>query len=204
MVSMLCGPSQGGMRESTSHQREINFFNRFRPPKILRMDTSPTPPQGEEAMSAPPPPRLLDAMRQRIRVLHYSLRTAQAYVDWARRFILFHGKRHPREMGAPEVTAFLTHLAVDRQVSASTQNQAKAAILFLYKEVLQFDLPWLGEVVAAKASRRLPVVLTQRGAGITAAIAGHDLAGGFIAVWHGHAHFGRAAPAGERRGIRAA
>lgn len=101
-------------------------------------------------------------MRERIRVLHYSIRTEQAYVDWARRFILFHDKRHPREMGAPEVTAFLTHLAVERNVSASTQNQAKAAILFLYKEVLQQDLPWLDEIVSARKARRLPVVLTQR------------------------------------------
>lgn len=101
-------------------------------------------------------------MRERIRVLHYSIRTEQAYVDWARRFILFHDKRHPREMGAPEVTAFLTHLAVERNVSASTQNQAKAAILFLYKEVLQHDLPWLDEIVSARKARRLPVVLTQR------------------------------------------
>ncbi|WP_287966338.1 integron integrase [Diaphorobacter sp.] len=118
------------------------------------------------SVSRPPavrqPPRLLESMRERIRVLHYSIRTEQAYVDWARRFILFHDKRHPREMGAPEVTAFLTHLAVERNVSASTQNQAKAAILFLYKEVLQQDLPWLDEIVSARKARRLPVVLTQR------------------------------------------
>ena len=112
--------------------------------------------------AAPQPPKLLEQLRQRIRVLHYSIRTEQAYVDWARRFVLFHGKRHPREMGALEVTAFLTHLAVERKVSASTQNQAKAAILFLYKEVLQQDLPWLDEVVSARKARRLPVVLTQR------------------------------------------
>ena len=122
------------------------------------MDAPSTPP----VLAASQPPKLLDSLRQRIRVLHYSIRTEQAYVDWARRFILFHGKRHPREMGAPEVTAFLTHLAVARNVSASTQNQAKAAILFLYKEVLQQDLPWLDEVVSAKKARRLPVVLTQR------------------------------------------
>ena len=101
------------------------------------MDAPSTPP----VLAASQPPKLLDSLRQRIRVLHYSIRTEQVYVDWARRFILFHGKRHPREMGAPEVTAFLTHLAVARNVSASTQNQAKAAILFLYKEVLQQDLP---------------------------------------------------------------
>lgn len=122
------------------------------------MDVPSTPP----VLAASQPPKLLDSLRQRIRVLHYSIRTEQAYVDWARRFILFHGKRHPREMGAPEVTAFLTHLAVARNVSASTQNQAKAAILFLYKEVLQQDLPSLDEVVSAKKARRLPVVPTQR------------------------------------------
>jgi hypothetical protein len=76
------------------------------------------------------PPRLLDRVRERIRVLHYSIRTEKAYVDWIKRFILFHGKRHPQEMGATEITAFLSHLAVDRGVSASTQNQAKAALLF--------------------------------------------------------------------------
>ena len=78
-------------------------------------------------------PRLLDQVRDRLRVKHYALRTEQAYVDWIRRFILFHGKRHPAEMGAPEVEAFLTHLAVDRKVSASTQNQALAALLFSIK-----------------------------------------------------------------------
>ncbi len=106
-------------------------------------------------------PRLLDQLRGAIRVRHYSIRTEEAYVDWARRFILFHGKRHPKEMGAGEVTAFLTHLALERNVSASTQNQAKSALLFLYREVLEMELPWLDEVIAAKAARRLPVVLTQ-------------------------------------------
>lgn len=107
-----------------------------------------------------PPPRLLDQVRDRLRVRHYSLRTEDAYVDWARRFILFHDKRHPREMGAPEVQAFLSHLAVERKVSPSTQNQAKAALLFLYRHVLEADLPWLTEVVQAKRPPRLPVVLT--------------------------------------------
>lgn len=107
------------------------------------------------------PPKLLDQMRACIRVKHYSIRTESVY-DWARRFILFHHKRHPREMSAPEVEAFLTYLAVERKVSASTQNQAKAAVLFLYKEVLQIDLPWLSDVTTAQASKRLPVVLTPR------------------------------------------
>jgi len=105
-------------------------------------------------------PRLLDRLRAAIRVRHYSIRTEAAYVDWARRFILFHAKRHPRDMGAAEVGAFLNHLAVNRAVAASTQNQAKSALMFLYREVLGVQLPWLDEVISAKDSRRLPVVLT--------------------------------------------
>jgi integron integrase len=115
-------------------------------------------PAGSPAAAAP---RLLDRVRDRIRVKHYSLRTEQAYVDWIRRFIRFHGKRHPLTMGAAEVEAFLSNLAVERQVAAPTQNQAKAALLFLYGEVLGVDLPWLDAVVQAKASQRLPVVLTR-------------------------------------------
>jgi len=93
------------------------------------------------------------------------IRTEQAHQDWARRFILFHGKRHPQEMGALEVEAFLSHLATERQVSASTQNQAKAAILYLYRQVLAIELPWLDEVAQAKRPRRLPVVLLPRAPG---------------------------------------
>lgn len=95
-----------------------------------------------------------------MRVRHYSLRTESIYVDWVRRYILFHGKRHPKDMGAEEVQAFLSNLAVERNVAAATQNQAKAALLFLYEQVLEIDLPWLNEIVQAKASQRLPVVLT--------------------------------------------
>ncbi|WP_294636156.1 integron integrase [uncultured Aquabacterium sp.] len=118
-------------------------------------------------VSAPPPvrtqpPKLIDQLRERLRTLHYSLRTEDVYVDWVRRFILFNGRRHPRDMGAPEVEAFLTHLAVERKVSASTQNQARAAIIFLYREVLAIELPWLQSVVSAKKTVRLPVVLTER------------------------------------------
>jgi integron integrase len=105
-------------------------------------------------------PRLLDQVRDHLRTLHYSYRTEQQYLFWVRRFILFHGKRHPAEMAAAEVEAFLTHLAVDRQVSASTQNQALAALLFLYQKVLRVELPWLDGIVRAKQSRFLPVVLT--------------------------------------------
>jgi integron integrase len=105
------------------------------------------------------PPKLLDQLRAELRLRHMSLNTEESYVGWARRFILFHGKRHPKELGSEAVRAFLSHLAVERQVSASTQNQAKAALLFLYKRVLGVDLPWLAEVVQAKERRRLPVVL---------------------------------------------
>lgn len=106
-------------------------------------------------------PKLLDRVRERIRFKHYSIRTEDSYVQWIRRFILFHGKRHPAEMGAVEVEAFLTHLAVEGNVAASTQNQARSALLFLYKEVLGSELPWLNNVEQAKKPRRLPVVLTE-------------------------------------------
>jgi len=107
-----------------------------------------------------PPPRLLDQMREALRVRHYSLRTEQAYIHWTKRFIYFHGKQHPRELGPKEVQAFLTSLAVDGRVSASTQGQALAALLFLYKQVLEIELPWLDEVVRAKRPQRIPTVLT--------------------------------------------
>src|SRR6266446_2676057 len=107
----------------------------------------------------PQQPRLLDRVRDKIRVKHYSIRTEHAYVDWVRRFVRFHGKRHPAELGAEEVEAFLTYLAVEGRVAASTQNQAKSALLFLYKEVLGSELPWLKNVENARRPQRLPVVL---------------------------------------------
>lgn len=103
---------------------------------------------------------LIATLRDRIRAAHYSLRTERAYVLWVRRFIAFHGRRHPRQLGAHEVAAFLSSLAVEGRVAASTQNQALAAILFLYRQVLQMDLPWLEDVVRAKRPKRLPVVLS--------------------------------------------
>lgn len=106
-------------------------------------------------------PRLFDEMRARMRRLGLSLRTEEAYVGWARRFILANGKRHPREMGVPEVEAFLTGLATHGQVAASTQNQALAALLFLYREVLGAELPWLDNIRRAKKPVRLPTVLTR-------------------------------------------
>lgn len=108
----------------------------------------------------PRPPRLLDRVRDAVRARHYSRRTEKAYVAWIRRFILFHGKRHPFEMGAAEVTRYLSSLAVQENVAASTQNQALAALLFLYRQVLALDLPWLDDVVRAKRPVKLPVVLT--------------------------------------------
>lgn len=107
------------------------------------------------------PVRLLDQVRAACRVRHYSLRTERAYVSWTRRFILANGKRHPRDMGAEEVTAFLTRLATQGQVAASTQNQALSALLFLYRQVLGMDLPWLEGIVRAKRPARVPVVLTR-------------------------------------------
>jgi len=112
------------------------------------------------AATDPSEPRLLDRLRQEIRVRHYSIRTETSYVDWVRRFIIFNGKRHPAELGATEVAAFLSHLAVDRSVASATQGQAKSAILFLYRMVLKIHLPWLDEVVSARTQRKLPVVLT--------------------------------------------
>lgn len=111
--------------------------------------------------ASPKPPKLLEQVRQHLRALHYSLRTEETYLHWIKRFILFHGKRHPRTMGAPEVEAFLSHLAVDRDVAASTQNLALSALLFLYKQVLEQDLPWLQDVTRAKKPQRLPTVLTR-------------------------------------------
>lgn len=120
---------------------------------------------GDAAGAAPLPPlsghRLLDQVRERVRYLHYSLRTEEAYVYWIRAFILFHGKQHPRALGLPEIEAFLAHLANERQVAASTHKQALSALIFLYDKVLgQGPLPWLKEIGRPKASLRLPVVLT--------------------------------------------
>ena len=118
-------------------------------------------------------PRLLDQVREAIRVRHMARSTEKAYVDWIRKFILFHDKRHPREMGNAEVKAFLTHLAVERNVASSTQNQALSALLFLYRNVLEEDFGWLDGVIRAKRPKRLPAVLT------------HDEAAALIAVLDG-------------------
>jgi len=108
-----------------------------------------------------PKPRPLDQVREAVRARHYSRRTEKAYIHWIKRYIFFHGKRHPAELGASEVTAFLTSLAVHDKVAASTQNQALSALLFLYREVLSVELPWLDDVIRAKRPQHLPVVLTR-------------------------------------------
>jgi len=110
--------------------------------------------------NSPQPLRLLDQVRDAIRRRHYSRRTEETYVQWIRRFIFFSGRRHPKAMGAAEVTAFLNHLATERDVAAATQNQALSAMLFLYKEVLSMPLAWLDGLERAKRPARLPTVLT--------------------------------------------
>ena len=124
------------------------------PPLTLLPRPSPAP------TPAAQPPRLLDQLRREIRVRHYSIRTEHTYVDWVRRFIVFHNRRHPKDMGAAEINAYLSHLASDRNVAASTQNQALCAVLFLYKHVIGREVGELGEVVRAKKPARLPVVLS--------------------------------------------
>src|SRR6185503_20146196 len=121
------------------------------------MDTGVEQPPGP-----PPGPRLLDLVREAVRRRHYSYRTEETYIHWIKRFIHFSGKRHPRELGAVEVTAFLNHLVNERHVAAATQNQALAALLFLYKEVLARPLPWLDEIEHARRPVRKPSVLTSQ------------------------------------------
>ncbi|MDE2402809.1 MAG: integron integrase [Burkholderiales bacterium] len=114
--------------------------------------------------TAPLPPlkatRLLDQVRERVRYLHYSIRTEDAYVYWVHGFIMFHGRKHPRDLGAAEVEAYLSHLANERRVAASTHKQALSALLFLYQQVLGQEIPWLKEIGRPKSERRLPVVLS--------------------------------------------
>lgn len=106
-------------------------------------------------------PSLLEQVRRCLRLKHYSIRTERTYVDWIKRFILFHGKRHPVEMGADEIRRFLSHLAVDRTVAASTQNQALSALLFLYRDALGVELSYVEGIERAKRPARVPVVLTR-------------------------------------------
>lgn len=127
---------------------------RLQPPVIC---STPIP------ASVPPAsaPKLLDRVRWHLRVKHYSIRTEQSYIDWIRRFILFHGKRHPDDMAEDEISAFLTHLAVDRRVAASTQNQALSALLFLYTQVLERKLDFMDKIERVTRPAKIPVVLTR-------------------------------------------
>jgi len=114
-------------------------------------------------VSVPPEPgkvKLLDRVREAMRFKHYSLRTERTYIDWIKRFIIYHGKRHPETMGADEVRRFLNNLASERNVAASTQNQAFSALLFLYKEVLKQQLPWIDDIQRAKRPAKMPLVFT--------------------------------------------
>ena len=129
--------------------------------ELPRSQPGPRPALRDLGPAGRPQPRLLNRVRQALQTLHRSRRTQKAYVGWIRRYILFHGKRHPIEMGANEVTQFLTSLAVQRHVAASTQNQALAALLFLYRVVLDQNLPWLDDVVRARRPEHLPIVLTR-------------------------------------------
>jgi integron integrase len=126
--------------------------------QLVRGNTHDKEPIEENGVNKP---KLLEVVRDKLRVLHYSKRTEEAYLDWIRRYMSFHGKRHPREMGEAEIEAFLTHLAVDRNVAASTQNQALSALLFFYQHVLGLKVPWMKDVVRAKRPARVPVVLSR-------------------------------------------
>jgi hypothetical protein len=147
------------------------------------------------------PPRLLDRVRDRLRYKHYSMRTEQAYIHWIKRFIYFHGKRHPEQMNGPEVEAFLTHLATKEKVAAATQSQALSALLFLYKEVIGKNLPWLDGVVRPKAPGSVAVVLMEdESACIAGAARGHALAYREHALWNRDAV--ARVPAATREGCR--
>jgi integron integrase len=129
------------------------------------LEASASDPQPSTLSSQPtasPAPKLLDRVRFHLRVKHYSMRTEKAYLDWIRRYVLFHKKRHPNEMAEEEIAAFLTHLAVDRHVAASTQNQALSALLFLYQQVLEKKLDFIDKVERVKRPARIPVVFTRQ------------------------------------------
>src|SRR3989442_906504 len=127
-------------------------------PPISPVDSMPG---GAAGLSSAPKVKLLDQVRRECRLRHYSLRTEEAYVSWSKRFIVFHGKRHPRDMGALEVRAFLEHLANEGRVASATQHQAASALLFLYLQVLKVELAGIGEALRRKRPTKLPVVLTR-------------------------------------------
>ena len=150
----------------------------------VRTDLSATPIQSIPPSSHPSTgkPKLLDQMREALRSRHYSLRTEQTYCHWAKRFIFFHHVRHPADMAEPEINAYLTHLAVKEKVSASTQNQALSALLFLYRHVLGRPIGDLGEVIRARKPTRLPVVGPRRSESGIVEPYGRQVADGFSDV----------------------
>ena len=139
----------------------LGFPGRFRRTSIVADSTARVPYShlGRKAEDSKKY-RILERLRNRLRTLHYSRRTEEAYCDWLRRFVLFHGRRHPADMGENEISAFLTHLAVEGRVSASTQNQALHALLFFYRRVLNRNIHELEGMTPAKRGRRLPVVMS--------------------------------------------
>jgi site-specific recombinase XerD len=132
-------------------------------------------------------PRLLDRVRSAVRTRHYSRRTEEAYASWTKRFILFHHKRHPAAMGAEEVNAFLSHLAVEEKVCASTQAQALCALVFLYRHVLGDPLPWIDDIIRARRHRKLPIVLTRDEVRELLAVMRDAASGRCDPVWRGSA-----------------
>ena len=160
----VCSLVRENANSSTAHTQKLTKIETqakpaaagaIRPENTETPKTAGTPIADSKAES----PRLLDQVRRTMRVAHYAIRTEEAYVDWIRRFILFHHKRHPREMGAPEITSFLTHLAVEGKVAPSTQNQAISGLNYLYQQVLKIELPMI-DAVRATTPTRLPVVLS--------------------------------------------
>jgi site-specific recombinase XerD len=154
-------------------------------------------PQIHPPVAANQKPKLLDQVRETIRRKHYSLRTEAAYVDWIKKYIFFHNKRHPSQMGASELEQFLNHLAVQRKVAASTQNQALSALVFLYRQVLRQDFDWLDNLERAKKPARLPVVLTENE--VHSILAHLD---GQFAIWLRVTIDGMPAPAREGHRLR--
>jgi integron integrase len=149
------------MKRNTIYCLEKHDISRNNPQWLKSNHRKPPISAAHPAVSGKKP-RLLDATRLIIRAKHYSPRTEKAYLHWIKRFILFHEKRHPREMSEPEINMFISHLATDGRVSASTQTQALSAIIFLYRHVLNRDIGNLGDLVRAKRPRRLPIVLTRQ------------------------------------------
>ena len=146
-----------------------------------------------------PKPRLLDEVRAVCRMRHLSIRTEHAYVQWIKRYIFFHNKRHPREMSEPEIRQFVSHLAVEGNVTASTQTVALSALLFLYRDVLKQKLPYVSDIERARKPKRLPTVFTrEENQTHLRQSRGHALVDCRIVIWLGIATNGVSAPAGER------